>query len=206
MNKIPPELYQSNKVGKTLKGNRNDDLRFLTAEVYSKMKTDSDIDQYIVWVQMRRVNESTNYSKLFYCSYVTDWGTNDCSQAEPLCTLPGPLFYVEKDRAIDVAWVHDIRNDDGIKTFATPISDCMNSSATPTAHSYLHRKNANKDICTYKSPTDHIPSDTFTESDFLISPTNIPVVTHIHGLEVRPTFDGNPMSWMGKEGVLGLGF
>lgn len=28
----------------------------------------------------------------------------------------------------------------------------------------------------------------------------------MHGLEVRPTFDGNPLSWLGKDGVVGTGF
>lgn len=29
---------------------------------------------------------------------------------------------------------------------------------------------------------------------------------HIHGLEVRPSFDGNPMAWMGDKGAVGVGF
>jgi spore coat protein A, manganese oxidase len=29
---------------------------------------------------------------------------------------------------------------------------------------------------------------------------------HLHGLEVRPTFDGNPLSWLGVDGRVGVGF
>jgi FtsP/CotA-like multicopper oxidase with cupredoxin domain len=29
---------------------------------------------------------------------------------------------------------------------------------------------------------------------------------HIHGLEVRPSFDGNPLAWMGRDGAVGVGF
>jgi len=39
-----------------------------------------------------------------------------------------------------------------------------------------------------------------------MSPLNIPVVTHIHGLAVRPTLDGNPMAWVGKGGETGIAF
>ena len=31
------------------------------------------------------------------------------------------------------------------------------------------------------------------------------VSPHIHGLSVRPAFDGNPLSWFGKSGV-GIGY
>lgn len=29
-----------------------------------------------------------------------------------------------------------------------------------------------------------------------ISPKTWPMVTHLHGAEIRPTFDGNPLSWI----------
>ena len=71
----------------------------------------------------------------------------------------------------------------------------------------MYRKGEDKDICTYLSPTDNIPRSTYpAKKDFKMSLTNIPLSTHVHGLEVRPTFDGNPMSWIGKGGKLGLGF
>ena len=33
-----------------------------------------------------------------------------------------------------------------------------------------------------------------------------PVSTHIHGLEVRPSFDGNPVSWFTNNGTVGVGY
>lgn len=33
-----------------------------------------------------------------------------------------------------------------------------------------------------------------------ISPNTWPMVTHVHGAEVRPTFDGNPLSWIDNSG------
>ena len=35
---------------------------------------------------------------------------------------------------------------------------------------------------------------------------NMNISWNIHGLEVRPTFDGNPQSFMGKDGQVGVGY
>lgn len=39
-----------------------------------------------------------------------------------------------------------------------------------------------------------------------VSFKHLPIGAHIHGLEVRPTFDGNPLSSMSMEGRFGVGF
>ncbi len=56
----------------------------------------------MVFVKLGRLNATDNSTtQFFYCSYVTDWeNRNDCSNAKPLCTSPGPMFYVEKDQPI----------------------------------------------------------------------------------------------------------
>lgn len=38
-----------------------------------------------------------------------------------------------------------------------------------------------------------------------ISPENWPTSTHVHGAEIRPTFDGNPLSWTSNKGKVGPG-
>lgn len=45
--------------------------------------------------------------------------------------------------------------------------------------------------------------DLLKETD--ITATNWPTSTHIHGLEIRPTFDGNPLSWVANSGLKGIG-
>lgn len=35
--------------------------------------------------------------------------------------------------------------------------------------------------------------------DMVISSQNWPSVAHLHGAEVRPTFDGNPLSWINNK-------
>ena len=61
----------------------------------------------------------------------------------------------------------------------------------------LNQRKKGYETCTYNQPTNLVPNHTHTKT-FLMSPANIPVVTHIHGMEVRPVLDGNPMAWMGK--------
>lgn len=39
-----------------------------------------------------------------------------------------------------------------------------------------------------------------------LNATHIPLNIHVHGLESRPTFDGNPESFFKKKGVKGIGF
>lgn len=35
---------------------------------------------------------------------------------------------------------------------------------------------------------------------------SVPTSTHVHGLEVRPSFDGHPLSWFTSDGAKGVGF
>ena len=68
-----------------------------------------------------------------------------------------------------------------------------------------NKLDGNRELCTYENPTNQIPTDTYTKN-YSLTIKNIPMVAHVHGLEVRPTFDGNPTSWIGQQGALGLGF
>lgn len=41
---------------------------------------------------------------------------------------------------------------------------------------------------------------------FRVGPSQVPISPHIHGLEVRPVFDGNPLSWFTPNNIKGAGF
>ncbi len=57
---------------------------------------------------------------------------------------------------------------------------------------------------TYVDPTNK--NDTHLEtSPIVIANTAWPASTHVHGAEVRPTFDGNPLSWFDNVGNRGVG-
>ena len=70
----------------------------------------NNIDKYIVWVKAARPI-GANYTQLYYCGYTREWNSTDCSKPKAICSIPGPLFYVEKDQVIDVAWVYNIDED-----------------------------------------------------------------------------------------------
>jgi len=55
---------------------------------------------------------------------------------------------------------------------------------------------------TYFSPTDIEQQDNVKQ--MTIGPGEWPTVTHVHGLEVRPAFDGNPLSWTSNSGKYGV--
>jgi hypothetical protein len=48
-------------------------------------------------------------------------------------------------------------------------------------------------ITTYDDPTS---SDMSGMKPIGINKNNWPSVAHVHGAEIRPTFDGNPLSWI----------
>lgn len=55
---------------------------------------------------------------------------------------------------------------------------------------------------THTDPTNHIHG---SFKSIPITSKNWPTSTHVHGAEVRPTFDGNPLSWIDNQGNKGLG-
>lgn len=40
----------------------------------------------------------------------------------------------------------------------------------------------------------------------LSSRNSFPLSPHVHGLEVEPYYDGNPMSWFDNNGEVGVGY
>ena len=57
---------------------------------------------------------------------------------------------------------------------------------------------------TYLDPTESGEED--QERKITIDAENSIVSTHVHGIEVRPAFDGNPLSWFSNKGDRGVGF
>lgn len=148
---------------------------------------DDGIDRYVIYTQRRNVSEKNNSDYLFYCSFATDWFTRDCSQAKAVCNTPGPIFYIEQNKTIDVAWVYNIKDSD--QRFATlitgicytPFAKAALAAGNPIPNCITMKKKYGKPTCTYESPTKLEPKDTFTK-DFYITTNNVPTDVHIHGL------------------------
>lgn len=53
------------------------------------------------------------------------------------------------------------------------------------------------DGCTYFTPTDYQYN---AKEHFRVNPNSVPISPHIHGMEIRPAYDGNPLSWFTANG------
>ena len=56
------------------------------------------------------------------------------------------------------------------------------------------------DEMTYEDPSE------MKDPNFLVHAKHPLMSTHVHGLEVRPAFDGNPLSWFASNGEIGSGY
>jgi hypothetical protein len=113
----------------------------------------------VVYTQLKVISAENNTEYLLYCSLVTDWTTRDCSKAKAVCTTPGPIFYVEQNKTIDVAWVYDIQNSTGklsqplSSRCYTPLAAQMAQAGNPDPRCVAMNKKIGKESCTYLSPT-----------------------------------------------------
>ena len=60
INKVPPNLLQDDPVKNYFQSKTNEDFNFLTSELVDWATLDDGIDKYVVWAQMRRVDDSSN--------------------------------------------------------------------------------------------------------------------------------------------------
>lgn len=107
----------------------------------------NNIDKYIVWVKAEKPNPNANYTQLYYCGYTRDWNSTDCSKPKAICSIPGPLFYIERNQVIDVAWVYNIDKDMAkqlqVIQYDTNFNYCYNmtkNATTPDEHCMIKAK------------------------------------------------------------------
>ena len=126
-----------------------------------------------------------------------DWN-GSCENAKYYCVSPGAMFDFSVGEYQDVIWVNQLDSD---KMPDNGEGSCL----VDTGHA-----------CEIKAKTDfartfHTPTDLGNTNWHVqeIQPDYWPSVTHIHGLEVRPNFDGNPLTWISNNQVnqtAGIGF
>jgi hypothetical protein len=153
-NRIPPERRKVMDENGTV--HFEDDLRFLTQD---KDEKDSVIDQYVITMQMHPHPLNNSQYMFQYCSWVTDWDKKDnCEEAEHVCSVPGPIFYVERNKPIEVAWVYELENEKANPLFAN--SGCydisQNDDDAVSEHCSINRKLPGYENCTYPGPTNHV--------------------------------------------------
>jgi hypothetical protein len=96
------------------------------------------------------------------------------------------MFDISTRDNVDIIWVNNLNQN-------TKTVDICNASASDPNHCTLMSKVDS--TRTFVDPTTHTSSPA-GEDTMNISYNTWPISTHVHGAEVRPVFDGNPLSWI----------
>jgi hypothetical protein len=102
------------------------------------------------------------------------------------------MFDLEEKGSIDIIWINNLDN----TTNVTNTGTCMDPNPFEPFPRYCTLEGKANMTETYGDPTD-MPPD--RDSDLRIAFNGWPISTHVHGAEVRPTFDGNPISWISND-------
>ena len=149
-----------------------------------------------------------------YCSLARPWDGTCENDADYVCSNPGPAFDLKTNEEVYVFWVNQVEKVN--LTFADKgiygsVNDCYQTTDIPDDGNDVYpqrcfQKSKSDTFfgCTYKDPTDLGENETTYEHSPLAY-DNFPISAHVHGLEVRPYFDGNPLSWISRK-ARGIGF
>jgi hypothetical protein len=146
----------------------------------------------------KAVGQTGAEAKLYYCGLAREWTASDCSSATMVCSIPGPMFYFKVKQEATIMWVNNVYManlqwvDEGCYAGDSADDECT-----------IKKKQANHEECAFHDPTSALLNKL---NDHRLRKQSIPLSPHIHGLEVRPVFDGNPLSWYNVEGDHGPGF
>ena len=107
-----------------------------------------------------------------------------------MCSIPGPIFRFQRQEKATIMWINDIY----AETVNWSPTECYSPTSDNMFCTVSQKELSEK--CTYFKPTDYI----YKTLTHRITKDSIPISPHIHGLEVRPTFDGNPLGWFNTNG------
>ena len=155
---------------------------------------------FVVHTQARpsNVSDPDSPAMLYYCGMAKRWWEGNCNNARYVCSAPGPMFYFNRKKEATIIWVNAI-NSTNLNWTKSSCYDDSSSDHDCTATA----RPASRGSCTYFSPTDYRSEE---KEYFRVEQTAVPISPHIHGLEIRPTFDGNPLSWFAPDGSRGSAF
>lgn len=155
---------------------------------------------YVVHTQAKPANASdpSSSAMLYYCGMAKRWWEDSCYNARYVCSAPGPMFYFLVGQPATIIWVNAI-NSSGLNWIESSCYDPESSDHDCTTTT----KPEERGSCSYFSPTDYQSEQ---RGIFRVRQTAVPISPHIHGLEIRPTFDGNPLSWFAPDGSHGSAF
>ena len=150
--------------------------------------------------------ENDSIYRLTYCGYARRWDQT-CSSAKYVCTSPGPIFETESFQDITVFWINRIEDIDVAR-----FQEDLDQKSSRKCYNDQERENCDVqakllndcDEFTFFDPTEPQREDKIRM--LTIDPRHSTTSIHVHGMEIRPTFDGNPLSWFSNKGDKGVGY
>ncbi len=107
------------------------------------------------------------------------------------------MFYFPVGQEADIIFVNDINT----KVVNWTETDCYASDSDDRFCTVTTKEI--DEGCSYNLPTDYSIAKT---GKHRLDADAVPISPHIHGLETRPTFDGNPLGWYNTNGERGPAF
>lgn len=107
------------------------------------------------------------------------------------------MFYFPKGQEATIIFVNDVKT----KTVNWAQDNCYDPTSDDRFCTVTSKKVDQG--CSYFQPTDY---STWATGTHRVDEEAVPISPHIHGMEIRPTFDGNPLSWFNTAGDTGPGF
>lgn len=173
----------------------NKEIKILEASQVNKFKNKLDILPVFAPNYQKNINYNFDYYKVEACEFYQQMLPNNFNMTKVfgyrgLCInqetnvleymqhSPGPAFDVIRDNAIKVEWNNRI-----LGTHMFSIDSTLN----------------------WANPNKLYPETKYVRYPFgnYISQYPVPMVTHLHGGEVAPVFDGNPNAWFTSNGLKG---
>lgn len=113
------------------------------------------------------------------------------------------MFDIPTRDPVDIIWINSLNPDHLPDTSGS----CLDTKDPPSSDFCTLMAKINK-TQTFLDPTRNDMNSKKAFKRFKIGKDSWPMSTHIHGAEIRPTFDGNPLSWIDngdvQTGIFGI--
>lgn len=114
------------------------------------------------------------------------------------------MFDIPTRDPVDIVWINSL-NSDYVPDVST---SCLNSTFAATNIPYCTLMAKINRTQTFLDPTKNDINSKTAYKHMKITNITWPMVTHLHGAQIRPTFDGNPLSWIAngnrQTGIYGI--
>jgi hypothetical protein len=111
------------------------------------------------------------------------------------------MFEVKVKQTIQIIWINKI--DSSHLNWTLADENCYGNNSQSMHCMVREKVNESRYDCTYYSPVNFSMEGT---TDLRINSRAIPMSPHVHGIESRPAFDGNPFNWFNSIGEKGPGY